>query len=658
MHFPLERCSSPGSSTGDSPLKPVLHFPLFLLLVVGPLYGQQEQSAPLQSLFAAAQQAQNANDYAAAAADYKQAVKLRPDLPELWANLGLMQHQQGNYPDAIQSFREANRLNPSLYVPNLFLGIDYVQTGQAKEAIPLLQRAEKINGRDPLPSLTLGRAYSSLGSYRLASAAFQNTIRTDPNQSSAWFNLGIAYLRQVEADSRTMTTGAPDSPYAQALFAEALVKQSRFKEAADLYQGILAGQDQPECMRSEAGFLALRQGDTSAAAAAFQAEREEHPECTLAILGQARLQIDPGSYKEALALLQQAWARDEGFFASNASALFSGMPPATIQQFLDSMSQPHAAGEIANRLYDDLQQSAQGIQPSAPQPDSSTPAPSSFAAARREYFEGRYSLCAKHLRAGLKSSNFEALQTLAACSFFSGDYKLTSSVSAALLALGSRSTIALYWLIKANEKLALQSLTRFQQLEPNSPRTHILLGDVYRQRERYDDAQKEYATALDLSPDNPAALLGLASAYLDEAKIDQAIATAQRALDKQPGDPEINVVMGEALIEQHKFSQAESHLMKGLSAKPQMLSHIHAMLGETYAAEGKTEDAIAQMKMGLDSDQDGSLHYQLARLYSRTGDKADADIAISQMKALQQRRRKTAVIALEDSHPSSLDDEP
>ena len=84
----------------------------------------QQQSPELESLLAAAQQAQAANNYAAAAESYKQAVKFRPDMPELWANLGLMQHQTGDYTAAIGSFEKANRLKASLYVPNLFLGID------------------------------------------------------------------------------------------------------------------------------------------------------------------------------------------------------------------------------------------------------------------------------------------------------------------------------------------------------------------------------------------------------------------------------------------------------------------------------------------------------------------------------------------------------
>jgi hypothetical protein len=135
-------------------------------------------------------------------------------------------------PAAIASFKQANLLKSSLYVPQLFLGIDYMRTGKAKQPIPQLLSAVKMKGTDPLPSLTLGRAYSSLGKLSIAIPSLRRATELDPKQGSAWFALGIAYLDQLENDSRTMTAQYPSSPYARALFAESLVKQSRYTEAA------------------------------------------------------------------------------------------------------------------------------------------------------------------------------------------------------------------------------------------------------------------------------------------------------------------------------------------------------------------------------------------------------------------------------------------
>jgi tetratricopeptide (TPR) repeat protein len=627
------------------------------------MFAQQEQPPELASLLAAAQQAQAANNYAAAAESYEQAVKFRPDMPELWANLGLMQHQTGDYTAAIGSFEKANRLKASLYVPNLFLGIDYMRTGKTKQAIPFLLAAKKMNETDPLPSLTLGRAYSSLEEWPPAIHELRRAIQIDPRQSSAWFALGIVYLDQLEGDSRTMSERYGTSSYADTLYAESLVKQSRYKQAASLYKTILAASDQPPCIQAEEGFLDLRMGDDQAAGLAFTTERRSHPECTLALLGLARLSIDTEANEDALRYLNDAWSRDRGFFAANAPALFEGISDERAASFLSLVAEQRSSGKLESGMEEALVRARQGS-PSAMQdtrdPHASPEAvATSHEAARSDYLAGRHGKCADRLRGRLGSNNVETLEMLAACSFFAGEYDLSSDAGYALRALPSQPTVAtLYWSIKANEKLALASLARFQELEPNSARSHILLGDIYRQREQYGDAENEYNRALELSPGDPAALQGLGSAYLKDAKIDQAIAAAHKALEQSSSDPEVNLLMGEALVTQHKFPDAEPFLLKSLSAKPQMLPHVHALLGEVYAANGKTQEAIRELKLGLASDQDGSLHYQLARLYIKVGDKPDADAAFAQVKALQQQRRQGAVVALEDSHPASLDDGP
>ena len=182
MPSPAEPYNSQESFTGNRHLMSCFKLSLLVLLALSrPGYGQQDQNATLELLLASAQKAQADNDYATAASKYKQAVKIRPDVPELWANLGLMEHETASYPEAIQSFQHAHKLKPSLYVPNLFLGIDFVHTGKAKEAIPFLLTAEKMNSADIQPHLALGRAYSDRKSTRLNSSH----LRTSRMPSSA-----------------------------------------------------------------------------------------------------------------------------------------------------------------------------------------------------------------------------------------------------------------------------------------------------------------------------------------------------------------------------------------------------------------------------------------------------------------------------------------
>jgi tetratricopeptide (TPR) repeat protein len=627
------------NSTGEHFLKACLK-PLLVLLLAAPLLGQQEHDTTLESLLETAHQAQSSSDYTTAANAYKQAVKMRPDVPELWANLGLMEHETADYTGAIQSFQHAYRLKPSLYVPNLFLGIDFVHVGKAKEAIPFLLTAEKMNDADSQPHLALGRAYSSLQEFSLAAHEFTHVTQLDPKQSAAWFSLGIAYLDQVEADARKMADVGHDSSYAKALYAGSLATQARYVEAGDVYKGVLGTNPQPPCVQGELGLVYLKQHDSASAAREFTAS------CSLALLGQARLQIDAGANADALHLLQQLWTRDEGFLETNLSRLTDGLSAERSAGFIAFLAQQQTADSLSKLLTAALQ----GMPFSSDQ--------ESIAGSRgnpeKDYELGHYRLCASQAESSLNTKDRSQLQLLAACSFLTGDYLLASHAAGAL----TQSPEALYWSIQANEKLAFQALERYEELEPHSARTHLLLGDIYVQRERYEDALVEYQKALDLSPDDPAALLGLASAYLRNGNTEKAIETGQLALKRSPDDPEINLLMGEALVAHHQFPNAEPFLKKGLNSKPQMLPHVHALLGRVYAESGQTQEALAELKAGLESDGDGSVHYQLARIYRQMGDTKDANAAIEAMKAIQQRRRDGAVIAFKDSHSSSLDDEP
>jgi tetratricopeptide (TPR) repeat protein len=266
--------------------------------------------------------------------------------------------------------------------------------------------------------------------------------------------------------------------------------------------------------------------------------------------------------------------------------------------------------------------------------------------------------CAATLKSNLPGRSESELLQLSACAYYAGDFGLASSAGETLASRPSHPAGGLYWSIKANQALALQSLAHFEQLAPNSAPSHVLLGDMYRQRQRFDDAQTQYKMALEVSPADHAALLGLAYAYFGDANIDATIATASSALTANPDDPELNLLMGEALMSRHDFTGAEPFLQKGLAAKPQMLPHVHALLGTVYAETGRTQEAIAQLEMGLPADRDGSTYYKLARMYRKAGDTKKAEEAMQQVKVMEQQRRKRAVTALEDSSQPAGDDPP
>lgn len=244
------------------------------------------------------------------------------------------------------------------------------------------------------------------------------------------------------------------------------------------------------------------------------------------------------------------------------------------------------------------------------------------------------------------------------CLYLQNQYTATSLAAGRHLRTQPNDPEALFWSAKANERRAVDALGRFEELAPHSPATYDLLGDLDRRRMQPDGALLQYDKALALAPHDPSALLGRAAALLTIGKLDEAIATAGIGLYDTPDDPRMNLLTGEALVDRHHFPEAEPFLDRVLIAAASksadasiaaLAPRAHALKGRVEAQAGRTYQAITEMAIGLSSDQDGSLSFQLSRLYRSVGRITDARETELHAKALQAQRRAHAVTAVQSS---------
>ena len=457
-----------------------------------------------------------------------------------------------------------------------------------------------------------------------------------------------------------MSEEGRESPFSGALYADSLAKQGRFGESASLYKTLLDSKPQPPCTRSKYGFALLRSHDEAGAISAFADERAAHSECSLALLGQARIVIDSGNNDQAAGLIQELWERDHGFLVSNVAALLEGLPADKAGLVAASLA---ANALLPSDLRDALAAAFNLASPENAAPNSGDDFSSAQSAtsedarhtATEDYADGNFAQCERRLTSSPVRPSTEKLRLLAACAFFTGDNQRALEAATALRAMQPQSIEALYWSIQADERLAFTALARFQRLDPDSAKNHVLLGDIDHQLERDDDAQAEYMKALTLAPGDTASMVGLATVYLSNNNSEGAMKVAQAALLRSPDDPELNLIVAEVLIGQHEYAEAQKYLTKSLHAKPQMLPRIHALMGKAYAETGQTEQAIKELKLGASSDVDGSVQYLLARLYRQTGDSKNANDALNRMKAIKQQREARGYKEVQDPDLSPLE---
>jgi tetratricopeptide (TPR) repeat protein len=625
-------------------IRTVVAFCALLLALKGAAFSQQ--SGQLESLLASAKEAQARRDFEAAAEYYRQGVTLQPEVAELHANLGLMYYQTGKDEQAIDSFLHAIRLKPRLFVPNLFLGLDYLKLKRFNEAIPYLKRAALSQPTDPEVQLALGRAYVASGKTRDAIASYRRGLQLDSGNADGWFRLGVTYLEQVEGDARILLSRHKGSGYFHALVGDTFAEQKAFIQAAEAYKTTLASSAFPSGVHAAYGLVLLNQHDLPGADLELNAELAANPGSLMAKLGLARLRLEQGAAAEGTKEIAEIWKADPSFFRANASLFSAGLPQPRLSELQGALEKGQANGEIPQAAVLLLQggTATQGDTDSSGDLDvrvAKTPA----GTVQNLYATGRYAECTEALSARLQLPARE-LRLLVFCAYSIARYHVAFDAAQKLALNPATEAEGLYWETKSAQKLATVTLARASELDSNSPTLHVLLGDVYRQREYYPDAEQEYRKALAIQPADAGALFGLSLALLADSDIDGALRLAQGVLKWNRDDPEFNAVIGEILSVQHDFSGAEPYLKKALNTKPELLPHVHALLGRVYGETGRTQQAITEMKLGLSDDKDGRLHFQIARLYLKVGDQKSAKEAFEVSGRLRSEGLTRAAVAI------------
>jgi tetratricopeptide (TPR) repeat protein len=607
-----------------------------------------------ENLAARAKEAQHNGDYRAAAQIYREMLKAEPHAAEVRANLGLMHHLLGEYAAAIPEFRAALQENPRLFVPNLFLGLDLLQAEKPREAVSYLERAHDLNPHDANAVLGLGRAYTKLGDLLKARMSYNQAVRLNPAASRAWLGLGSTYMNLEDEGVKRMGKAHLSSGYFQALGAKSLAQEGRLNDAIAKYRQLLETPSAPACLRSDFGFALIQSGRSADAEQEFQKELRDVPRCLMARLGLARIAADRGDMTVAFDELFQVWQTDRDFLSANAPTLWEGLSPEKIEGLeralnqapgLDSLK-PALSAALARWHKDPIETVAEISTNFLT--GSAQPVP--YGAARRIsqtrlaqfYSEGKYTSCRESLKPALPRLALQDSLLLAECAYDSGDFQTSFLASQQAVNAHAESPAAWYWRIKASQVLAVNALVQADLAEPNSPAVHVMLGDVYREGEKFNEAEAEYRKAIELKPLDVSAHLGLAATFYRLFHYDEALPELKTVFQLEPQNPQASFMMADILAYQRKFDQAEPYAQAALHGAPSNLPPVHALLGKIYAAQGRTPEAIKELQQALPDDQDGSLHYQIAMLYKKIGDERAAREALERSEALRKSRGKRA----------------
>jgi tetratricopeptide (TPR) repeat protein len=182
---------------------------LFYLSRAATAYSEQSSEKLLTTFgnTARGHQVRAQNDYALkmfpeAEREYEQAIALRPDLPGLRLELGLVYAAQSEWEKAEEQFRGETRLQPGNAEAAYRLGDALLQRGKMKEAVVELQRSDSLRGDMPETLYALGRAAAS-SEPSVAERALTRAIELEkdtPLAAQAYLALAGIHRRQGKMD--------------------------------------------------------------------------------------------------------------------------------------------------------------------------------------------------------------------------------------------------------------------------------------------------------------------------------------------------------------------------------------------------------------------------------------------------------------------------
>jgi predicted Zn-dependent protease len=176
---------------------------------------------------------------------------------------------------------------------------------------------------------------------------------------------------------------------------------------------------------------------------------------------------------------------------------------------------------------------------------------------------------------------------------------------------------ALFWAAKAYHQLALEAFARLGGL-PESVELHALNAQMLHNRKQDIEAANEWRAALRLAPGNRRLEGELATSVFLGHDYKSAMVLVQELLPRDGGSPDLNFMMGESLLRTEQPDKAVPYLEIALRANSNMLP-AHASLGLALAKLDRGSEAIPHLEKALALDDDGSLHYTLARAYQQAG---------------------------------------
>ena len=605
--------------------------------------------------FRAGKEAMRTGQTERAIREYREVLRLMPNLAEAHANLGMAYYNAGQYQQASAELEEARKEKPGLVGANLYLGIAYLKLGFPAKAIPPLEEVLRQDSGNQEALQTLAASYLVQDNYRDAMKVYRKLSASNADPVEGWYALGRNYLAMDKQLGLEISRRFQGTPWGERFAGDELRERQSWVDAAARYRRALALDVKVPGLHAALGDMLLRQGRLENAEAEYRAELQRDANSEEALLGLAAADLGHGAATLALEKVTRIWEVLPPFLGRQTDfpAVRIDTPKlATLAQDLASAPDSPAREFLLASIYRTAGQSEKATQQwsrflprlqawRATQKKAGSPAEKGEALCAAH----RYAACAELIQAQ-KVASPEQKILLGKALLALGDEQAAAAAFAEALNYDKASAQSSYWLMRSYERLALACFNQIGELAPDSWRLHQIHGEYYQSRWDYKKAIEEFQTALRLHPDSAELHEQLGDAYLFDKNVAAGEAEIEEALRLDPTRSSSLYLLGRVCFSKRDIPKSIEYFQGALRFDPSFLQ-AHADLGRAYIRAGKAASAVPELEKAAPTDDNGDLHYLLSMAYRQLGrtDRAAQALAISQELRKKFAARGEAAVA-------------
>jgi tetratricopeptide (TPR) repeat protein len=279
---------------------------VFVCLMPVSLSAQSGNAATFQRRFQEAERALADGHYADAATLYEQLRDADPSIAEVHGRLGLVYFQQGKFEQAVPELRQALKLKPSLPNTDVLLAMSLSELGEYEQALAGLERGFRRSS-DPalkrMAGLQLQRAYTGLRRDDRAVEVALELERLYPNDPEVLYHASRLYANFAYVTMQKLSEIAPESVWMHLTAGEVNESQGGLDGALREYRAVLALEPRRPGVHFRLGRVYLTRARQTTADAESRADALKEFE--------AELEIDPANGNAAYEIAELHRVRGE-----------------------------------------------------------------------------------------------------------------------------------------------------------------------------------------------------------------------------------------------------------------------------------------------------------------------------------------------------------